>query len=197
MDGVAPTTFLAQLDQDALWARAERLRRASDRACTLAHGLPGAARAMLAEIDSAHAAVEAAEQAMEAARLPGRIAAARRDLARAYAAEQAVMARAGFRSWTAFALRRVDLAVDPDATAALAAAEWELSRARAAWQVVSEGIDVDVALAARADVEALLAPSPAPSPAPAPAPAQVPARASMGISSGAAARWPGRTLAVG
>lgn len=200
---LSPAAFFAQLDQDELWRRADRLRQARERVCELSSGLPGAARSLLAEIDAAHVAVEAAERALDAARLPIRMAAARRALDQAYAAEQAVLIRAGFSSWTAFALRRIGAAIDPEVIASLAEAEHELARATAAWRTVSEGIDVDVALAVRAEVAAILA-GPTPVSRRAAAPAVAPAAprtvsAWVPVSSGAvaAALSPGHRLAAG
>lgn len=203
MSSLSPAAFLAQLDQVELWRRADRLHQARDRVCELSSGLPGAARSLLAEIDAAHRAVEAAERALVTARLPLRRAAARRALDGAYAAEQSVLNRAGFSSWSAFALRRIGAAIDPKIIASLVEAERELARATAAWRTVSEGLDVDVALAARPEVEAIVAgPSrvsrraAAPTEAPA-ASRSVTAWVPVSPAAVAAALSPGRRLAAG
>lgn len=153
-----PLSRLARADPDDLWRRADECQAARRRVVEVAFGLPGSGAALLAEIDAAHAVVEAAERAAAAVGPVG-ARSARRALDEAYAAEKAVANRAGFESWSHFALRRIDALVVPAVAAAVQQAEAELLRAEAAWRAVAGDVDVEVAYAAREAIEAHARPS--------------------------------------
>jgi len=164
--------MLARADQAELWLRAEACRQARHDVLEVALGLPGAAAPLLSEIDAAHSVVEAAERVAASAGL-ARARPARQALARAYSAEKAVLNRAGFESWSHFALRRIDVLAVPAAHAALRQAEEKLARAEASWKVMAGDIDVDVAFAAREAIETHALPPEAESSAPGMAPVPV------------------------
>src|SRR2546426_8179698 len=63
---------LAAVDQDQLWRRAHELRQAQHRLAELALGLNATAREMMGAIETAHAAVEAAERRVAKGRVPRR-----------------------------------------------------------------------------------------------------------------------------
>lgn len=193
-----PVSLLARADQGELWRRAEDYRRARHRVLEVAHGLPASAVGLLEEIEAAHAVVEAAERAAEAAG-PARSRAARRTLDEAYAAEKAVVNRAGFESWTHFVLRRVDALVVPALIDALRRAEAEEIRAGAAWRAVAGDVDVDVAFAAREAIEDAARPTEEGAPRTVPVGDVAAAAGALapGLSVAAAVRWPGRRPAVG
>jgi hypothetical protein len=118
-------------------------------------GLGGAGQhgALVAEIEAAHQAVEEAERDVEAARVKALALAARRRLAKAREDEDAVLARAGFVSWLAFQMRRIDVLLEPDAVEALRVAELEHQVAAVAWAELAGDVEPDAALAARTEIE--------------------------------------------
>src|SRR5205085_10514344 len=79
--------------------------------------------------------------------------AAKRKLAKARGDEQAVLRRAGFVSWLAFQMRRIDVLLEPDAVEALRVAELEHQVATVAWTELAGDVDPEAALAARAEIE--------------------------------------------
>lgn len=89
---------------------------------------------LLAEIDQAHAQVEAAERRLATAWLPGLAVRARRRLVAARAAEEELLATAGYASWFGLQLAQVDALLNPPPPEAVAAAEVEHWLALAAWE---------------------------------------------------------------
>lgn len=146
---------LAEVDQAELWPRAEALCRARVRVRDLSYGVSRRAGELLGEIETAHAAVEAAERRLARAPVPALAMATQRHLEQARAAEEAVLARAGLGSWMSFQLCRVDVLVNPAALQAVGMAEAELERSAAAWRAVAGRIDPEAALAARTEIERL------------------------------------------
>jgi hypothetical protein len=118
-------------------------------------GLGGAGQhgALVAEIEAAHERVEAAERDVDAAKLKALAVAAKRKLVKAREEEQAVLEKAGFVSWLAFQMRRIDVLLEPDAVEALRVAELEHQVATAAWNELAGDVDAEEALAARSEVE--------------------------------------------
>ncbi len=146
---------LARQDHPELWARAERVRAAGTRASELSMGLGGAGQhgALVAEIETAHGAVEEAERDVDSARVKALAMSAKRKLAKAQEEEQAVLGRAGFVSWLAFQMRRIDVLLEPDAVEALRVAELEHQVATVAWAELAGDVDPEAALAARVEIE--------------------------------------------
>ena len=146
---------LARQDQPELWARAERVTAAGTRAAELSIGLGGAGQhgALVAEIEAAHQLVEEAERDVDGAKVKALAVAARRKLAKAQEDEQAVLSRAGFVSWLAFQMRRIDVLLEPDAVEALRVAELEHQVAQVAWAELAGDVDPVSALAARDEIE--------------------------------------------
>ncbi|HLJ08545.1 MAG TPA: hypothetical protein VKX24_08400, partial [Acidimicrobiia bacterium] len=145
---------LARLPHTELWNRAEAVRAARVRAAELSMGLGGAGQhgALVAEIEAAHQVVEEAERDVAATRVKALAMKARRRLAQAREEEQAVLARAGFVSWLAFQMRRIDVLLEPDALEALRVAELEHQVAAVAWTDLAGDVDPDAALAARDEI---------------------------------------------
>lgn len=146
---------LARQHHPELWARAERVIAAGTRAAELSIGLGGAGQhgALVAEIEAAHHVVEEAEREVDSAKVRSLAMAAKRRLARAQEDEQAVLSRAGFVSWLAFQMRRIDVLLEPDAVEALRVAELEHQAAQVAWAELAGDVDPEAALAARAEIE--------------------------------------------
>jgi hypothetical protein len=145
---------LARLPHTELWNRAEAVRAARVRAAELSMGLGGAGQhgALVAEIEAAHQVVEEAERDVAATRVKALAVNTRRRLAQAREEEQAVLARAGFVSWLAFQMRRIDVLLEPDALEALRVAELEHQVAAVAWSDLAGDVDPDAALAARDEI---------------------------------------------
>jgi hypothetical protein len=146
---------LARHPHPELWTRAERMTAAGTRAAELSMGLGGAGQhgALVAEIEAVHQIVEKAEREVEAARVKALAVAAKRRLAKAREDEAAVLQRAGFVSWLAFQMRRIDVLLEPDAVEALRVAELEHQVASVAWAELAGDVDPESALAARAEIE--------------------------------------------
>jgi hypothetical protein len=146
---------LARQQHPELWPRAERVTAARTRAAELSMGLGGAGQhgALVAEMEAAHQIVEEAERDVASARIKTLAVAAKRRLAKAEEEEQAVLHRAGFVSWLAFQMRRIDVLLEPDALEALRVAELEHQVASVAWAELAGDVEPDAALAARAEVE--------------------------------------------
>lgn len=146
---------LARNDHPELWARAERVRAAKTRAAELSMGLGGTGqhRDMVQELEVAHRAVEEAERAVAGAKIPPLAMAAKRRVAKAQEREHAVLTKAGFVSWLAFQMRRIDVLLEPDALEALRVAELEAQLAASAWGELAGDVDAEAALAARAEVD--------------------------------------------
>ena len=147
--------ILARKDQAELWARAERVTAAGTRAAELSIGLGGAGQhgALVAEIEAAHQLVEEAEREVDGAKVKALALAARRKLAKAREHEEAVLSQAGFVSWLAFQMRRIDVLLEPDAVEALRVAELEHQVAQVAWAELAGDVDPEEALAARDEIE--------------------------------------------
>jgi hypothetical protein len=118
-------------------------------------GLGGAGQhgALVAEIEAAHQVVEECEREVASARIKALAMSARRRLAKAQEDEQAVLARAGFVTWLAFQMRRIDVLLEPDAVEALRVAELEHQVAAVAWTELAGDVVPEEALAARAEIE--------------------------------------------
>jgi hypothetical protein len=146
---------LARQHHPELWTRAERVTAAGTRAAELSIGLGGAGQhgALVAELEAAHQLVEEAEREVDAAKVKALAMAAKRKLAKAREDEQAVLSRAGFVSWLAFQMRRIDVLLEPDAVEALRVAELEHQVASVAWAELAGDVDPEAALAARAEIE--------------------------------------------
>lgn len=186
---------LAEVDQAELWPRTEALCWARARVRDLSYGVSARAGELLGEIEAAHAAVEAVERRLARAPVPALARSAQRELEQAQATEQAVLARAGFESWTGFQLCRVNVLVNPAAIEAVRVAEAEQERSAAAWRALAGGIDPEAALAARAEIERLagapvvidLPAEPAPSP-------ETPAKSQPSRRSAAKSHLPRRSV---
>ena len=150
---------LARQHLPELWARAERVTAAGTRADELSMGLGGAGQhgALVAEIEAAHEVVEEAEREVDAIRVKALAVSARRKLAKAREDEEAVLSRAGFVSWLAFQMRRIDVLLEPDAVEALRVAELEHQVASVAWAELAGDVDPEAALAARPEIESYAA----------------------------------------
>ena len=61
-------------------------------------------------------------------------------------------------SWLSVQLRRIDALVDPDTIEDTQAAQADWERAAAAWRTLAPGVDVEEALAVRAEIEAMAGP---------------------------------------
>ena len=146
---------LARQPHPELWARAERVTAAGTRASELSMGLGGAGQhgALVAEIEAVHRTVEEAEREVDSARVKALAVAAKRRLAKARDDELAVLDRAGFVSWLAFQMRRIDVLLEPDAVEALRVAELEHQVAAVAWAELAGDVDPNAALAARDEIE--------------------------------------------
>jgi hypothetical protein len=146
---------LARQPHPELWMRAERVTAARTRASELSMGLGGAGQhgALVAEIEAAHQVVEEAEREVASTRIKTLAVAAKRRLAKAKEDEQAVLAKAGFVSWLAFQMRRIDVLLEPDALEALRVAELEHQVAAVAWAELAGDVDPEAALAAREEIE--------------------------------------------
>jgi hypothetical protein len=146
---------LARQQHPELWPRAQRVTAARTRAAELSMGLGGAGQhgALVAEIEAVHQIVEEAEREVDGARIKALAVAAKRRLAKAQEQEQGVLDRAGFVSWLAFQMRRIDVLLEPDALEALRVAELEHQVAAVAWAELAGDVAPDAALAARAEVE--------------------------------------------
>jgi len=148
-------TLARQPHAAELWQRAERATAARTRAAELSMGLGGSGRHgdLVAEIEAAHQVVEEAERDVAGARIKTLAVAAKRRLAQAREAEQAVLAKAGFVSWLAFQMRRIDVLLEPDAVEAMRVAELEHQVAAVAWAELAGDVDPEAALAVRAEIE--------------------------------------------
>ena len=146
---------LANQHHPELWTRAERVTAAGTRAAELSIGLGGAGQhgALVAEMEAAHQLVEEAEREVDAARLKALAMAGKRKLSKAREEERAVLSRAGFDSWLAFQMRRIDVLLEPDAVEAMRVAELEHQVAQVAWAELAGDVDPEAALAARAEIE--------------------------------------------
>jgi hypothetical protein len=146
---------LARQHHPELWARAERVTAVGTRAAELSMGLGGAGQhgALVAEIEAAHQVVEEAEREVDAVKVKALAVGAKRKLAKAREDEQAVLRRAGFVSWLAFQMRRIDVLLEPDAVEALRVAELEHQVASVAWAELAGDVHPEAALAARAEIE--------------------------------------------
>ena len=146
---------LARQHHPELWTRAERVTAAGTRAAELSMGLGGAGQhgALVAELEAAHQIVEVAEREVDAAPVKALARAAKRKLAKARDDERAVLSRAGFVSWLAFQMRRIDVLLEPDAVEALHVAELEHQVASVAWAELAGDVEPEAALAARAEIE--------------------------------------------
>jgi hypothetical protein len=146
---------LARREHAELWARAERAMATGRRAAELSMGLGGAGqhKTLVAEIEAAHARVEAAERDVDASRVKALAVAAKRKLVKAREDEEAVLQQAGFVSWLSFQMRRIDVLLEPDAVEALRVAELEHQVATVAWTELAGDVDPEAALAARAEIE--------------------------------------------
>ena len=146
---------LARINHPELWARAEKLKTVRTRAAELSMGLGGTGqhRDIAGELEAAHQAVELAERDVANARVPGLGKAAKRRLAKACEQEHAILTKAGFVSWLAFQMRRIDVLLEPDALEALRVAELEAQLASAAWSELAGDVDAVTALALRDEVE--------------------------------------------
>jgi hypothetical protein len=144
---------LARIEHPELWTRAEKLMAVKTRAAELSMGLGGTGqhRDLVGELEAAHQAVELAEREVASSRLGGM--AAKRRLAKACEYEHAVLTKAGFVSWLAFQMRRIDVLLEPDALEALRVAELEAQLAAAAWSELAGDVDPAAALAARPEIE--------------------------------------------
>jgi hypothetical protein len=89
---------------------------------------------LMAEIEQAHAAVEAAERRLGAARIPSLAVRARQRLRDAQAAELQVLAAHGYDSWLGLQLRRVDALFAQPLPEDVTAAEVEHRQAMVAWE---------------------------------------------------------------
>ena len=138
-----------------LWVRAQRATAARTRAAELSMGLGGSGRHgdLVAEIEAVHQSVEEAEREVAGARIKALAMTAKRRLAHAQEAEQAVLAKAGFVSWLAFQMRRIDVLLEPDAVEAMRVAELEHQVAAVAWAELAGDVDPEAALAARAEID--------------------------------------------
>jgi hypothetical protein len=146
---------LARQQHPELWPRAERVTAAKTRVDELSMGLGGAGQHgdLVAELEAAHQAVEEAERDLDAAHVKALAMAAKRRMAHAREAEHAVLTRAGFVSWLAFQMRRIDVLLEPDALESLRVAELEHQVAAVAWAELAGGVEPEAALAARAEIE--------------------------------------------
>jgi hypothetical protein len=146
---------LARQHHPELWARAERVTAVGTRAAELSMGLGGAGQhgALVAEMEAAHQIVEEAEREVDAVKVKALAVGAKRKLAKAREDELAVLRRAGFVSWLAFQMRRIDVLLEPDAVEALRVAELEHQVASVAWAELAGDVDPEAALAARAEIE--------------------------------------------
>ncbi len=146
---------LARQPHPELWSRAERVTAAGTRAAQLSMGLGGAGqhRALVAEIEAVHRVVEEAEREVDSARVKTLAVAAKRKLTKALEDEQAVLGPAGFVTWLAFQMRRIDVLLEPDAVEALRVAELEHQVAAVAWTELAGDVDPEAALAAREEIE--------------------------------------------
>ncbi len=144
---------LARIEHPDLWSRAEKLMAVKTRAAELSMGLGGTGqhRDLVGELEAAHQAVELAEREVASSKLGGM--AAKRRLAKACENEHAVLTKAGFVSWLAFQMRRIDVLLEPDALEALRVAELEAQLAAAAWSELAGDVDPAAALAARPEIE--------------------------------------------
>ncbi|HEY4408262.1 MAG TPA: hypothetical protein VGO87_00145 [Acidimicrobiia bacterium] len=148
-------TLARQPHVNELWDRAERATAARTRAAELSMGLGGSGRHgdLVAEMEATHQVVEEAERELAGARVKPLAVAAKRRLAQAREAEQAVLARAGFVSWLAFQMRRIDVLLEPDAVEAMRVAEIEHQVAAVAWAELAGDVDPEAALAVRSEIE--------------------------------------------
>ncbi|MGH8973430.1 MAG: hypothetical protein ACRD0C_09530 [Acidimicrobiia bacterium] len=146
---------LARIDHPDLWTRAEKLMAVKTRAAELSMGLGGTGqhRDMVGALETAHQAVEQAERDVANARMPALALAAKRRLAKACENEHAVLTKAGFVSWLAFQMRRIDVLLEPDALEALRVAELEAQLAAAAWSELAGDVDPAAALATRDEID--------------------------------------------
>jgi hypothetical protein len=112
--------------------REARLMAARKALAELSRGSAGVE--LLAEIEQAHAAVEAAERRMVGARIPSLAVRARQQLRRAREAEQQILAAHGYDSWLGLQLRRVDALFAQPAYEDVVAAEMEHREALASWE---------------------------------------------------------------
>lgn len=146
---------LARQRHPELWPRAEGVTAAGTRAAELSMGLGGAGQhgALIAEIEAAHAIVEEAEREVFHAKVKTLAVAAKRKLAKALEDEQVVLNKAGFVTWLAFQMRRIDVLLEPDAVEALRVAELEHQVAAVAWAELAGDVDPEAALAARDEIE--------------------------------------------
>jgi hypothetical protein len=150
---------LARQQHPELWTRAEQAKAAGTRAAELSMGLGGAGHhgALAAEIEAAHQLVEEAEREVDHAKVKALAGAAKRKLAKAREDEEAVLQRAGFVSWLAFQMRRIDVLLEPDAVEALRVAELEHQVASVAFAELAGDVRPEDALAARDEIESYAA----------------------------------------
>ncbi|MGH8994399.1 MAG: hypothetical protein ACRDZ7_23060 [Acidimicrobiia bacterium] len=146
---------LARIDNPELWSRAEKLLAVKTRAAELSMGLGGTGqhRDLVGELETAHQAVEEAERDVADARIGALAMAAKRRLAKASEHEHGVLTKAGFVSWLAFQMRRIDVLLEPDALEALRVAELEAQLAASAWSELAGDVEPAAALAVRNEIE--------------------------------------------
>jgi hypothetical protein len=146
---------LARQQHPELWARAERVTAARNRVAELSMGLGGAGQhgALVAELEAAHTAVEEAERELDGTHVKALAVKAKRRVIHAREQEQTVLAKAGFVSWLAFQMRRIDVLLEPDALESLRVSELEHQVAAVAWAELAGDVEPDAALAARAEIE--------------------------------------------
>jgi hypothetical protein len=89
---------------------------------------------LLAEIEKAHTAVDAAERRLMAARIPSLAVRARQQLRNAQEAERRILAAHGYETWLGLQLRRVDALFAQPSPEDVAAAEVEHQQALTAWE---------------------------------------------------------------
>ncbi|MGH9036121.1 MAG: hypothetical protein ACRD0O_10180 [Acidimicrobiia bacterium] len=136
--------------------RETRLVAARKALAALSAGLAGLE--ILAEIEQAHAAVEAAERRLVGAHVPALAVRARQKLRKAKEAEQVILAAHGYESWLGLQLRRVDALFALPSPEDLKAADVEYRHALAAWQELAGDAapPAEAALSLPASLPALL-----------------------------------------
>lgn len=121
-----------------------------------------AALEILAEIEQAHAAVDAAERRLLGIHVPALAVRARKKLRIAKQAEQEILAAHGYESWLGLQLRRVDALFAMPSPEDVKAAEVEYRQALAAWQEVAGAAEppAEAAISLPALLHAVLRPEP-------------------------------------
>jgi hypothetical protein len=145
---------LARLEQKDLWDRADEVLQTRQRAGEIAIGLGGGgSQALVQEIDAAHALVDDAERAVDGAKVQALAMKGRRRLAKALERERIVLERAGFPTYLAFQMRRIDALIDANARETLQVAELEYQLSLKSWHEIASDVDVDEALLSRTEIE--------------------------------------------